>query len=303
MLRLKLLIMILFCSTFLLGQKIDKVYLNENDSTKNCYAVIYPPALPWTGYVVIIPGFGETAESVLEQTDLPRNTALHGLLTVIPTLKDGVFSFGVDSASQESLHRIIEDVRSRHKLMDQRFFIGGFSIGGSCAIKYAQNAKLKPKAVFAIDPPLDFERLYNSCKRDVRLSVDKEASQENLYLIERIEKEFSGSPKEVLPVYHSISPYSFSDKTQSALKKFGNIPLRIYAEPDVQWWLRERNSDLTAMNVTDCSAMINELNRLGNHQAELVLTENKGFRKTDNSRHPHSWSIVDSEVLIEWMLK
>ena len=82
-----------------------------------------------------------------------------------------------------------------------------------------------------------------------------------------------------------------------------NTPLRIYSEPDINWWIKERGADLSSMNVLDCSAMINELNRLGNEKATLIVTENKGFRKLQNIKHPHSWSIVDEKELIDWLLK
>jgi hypothetical protein len=302
MLKLILSILTIFVFTNLYGQKIDKVYLDKNDSSKNCYTIIYPPKLPWKGYIVILPGFGQNADRVLEQTKLPKLTAQKGLLTIIPTLQEGVLSFGVDNPSQESLENIIQDVKSKHHLEGQNFYIGGFSIGGSAAIKYAQNSTVKPKAVFGIDPPLDFERFYNSSKRDIRLSIDKEPSQENVYMVKRIEEVFGGTPTTVLSNFHNISPYSFSDTTQSAVKKFGDIPLRIYSEPDVQWWLKERDADFTSINVTECSAFINELNRLGNDKAELILTEDRGYRKPNNSRHPHSWSIVDNDDLIRWLL-
>ena len=145
--------------------KIEKVYLEKADTTKNYYTIIYPPKLPWTGYIFLVPGFGETAENVLQQTDLPNKMALNGILTIIPTFQDGALSFGVDSLSQQSLGRILNDVISKHKLADKKFYLGGFSIGGSCAIKYAENSRIKPSAVFAIDPPLDFERFYNSAKK------------------------------------------------------------------------------------------------------------------------------------------
>ena len=93
--------------------------------------------------------------------------------------------------------------------------------------------------------------------------------------IERLEKETGGSPKTNLNQYYNLSPYSFSDTNQTAIKKLTNIPLRIYTEPDVDWWLKERNADLTNMNATECSAMINELNRLGNQSATLITTQNK----------------------------
>jgi len=297
-----LLTVLAFFLTSAYGQKIDKIYLDKTDSTKNCYTLIYPPKLPWTGYIVIIPGFGETAENVLQQTDLPKLTAQNGLLTIIPTFQDGVLSFGVDSLSQQSLNAILKDVTSKHKLMDQRFFIGGFSIGGSCAIKYAENATIRPVAVFAIDPPLDFERFYHSAKRDVRLPKDTDVNRENVYMIGRIEKEANGTPETNIESYYRLSPYSFSDSSQRALQNMLQTPVRIYSEPDIQWWLANRNADLTSMNVTECSAFINELNRLGNKKAELILTQNKGYRKPGNIRHPHSWSIVDNNELIKWLL-
>ena len=283
--------------------KIEKVYLDKSDTSKNCYTIIYPPKLPWTGYIFLLPGFGETAERVLQQTELPKKLALNGILTIIPTFQDGVLSFGVDSLSQQSFDRILKEVTSKHKLISQRFHVGGYSIGGSCTIKYAENATIKPTAIFAIDPPLDFERVYNSARRDIRLSTDNKPNQENIYIVERLEKETGGSPKTNLLAYNKFSPYSFSDTTQTAIKKLTKIPLRIYTEPDISWWMKERRADFTSMNSTECSAMINELNRLGNTNATLITTQNKGFRKPDNSRHPHSWSIVNNDELIKWLLK
>jgi esterase/lipase len=251
----------------------------------------------------LIPGFGETAETVLQQTDLPKKLAKNGILTIIPTFQDGVLSFGVDSLSQQNFDRMLNDVTSKYELAKQKFYVGGFSIGGSCAIKYAENSTVKPTAVFAIDPPLDFERFYNSAKRDIRLSKNSEASKENVYMIDRLEKETGGSPQTNIAAYYNLSPYSFSDTAQTAIKKLVDIPLRIYTEPDINWWLKERGADFTSMNATECSAMINELNRLGNQKAEFITTQNKGYRKPDNRRHPHSWSIVDNNALIKWLLK
>lgn len=208
--------------------KIEKVYLDLSDTSKNCYTIIYPPKLPWKGYVFLIPGFGETAERVRLQTDLPEELALNGILTIIPTFEDGVLSLGVDSLSQQSFDGILKDVTTKHKLNGQKFYVGGYSIGGSCTIKYAENASIKPSAVFAIDPPLDFERFYNSARRDIRLSKENEASQESAYMIERLEKVTGGSPKTNLSDYYKLSPYSFSDTTQTAIKKIIDIPLRIY---------------------------------------------------------------------------
>jgi hypothetical protein len=282
--------------------KTEKVFLDD-DTTKSCYTIIFPSRSPIKGYIFLLPGFSETAERVMQQSSLPKQLAESGLLTIIPTLQDGVFSFGIDDPSQQSLQKIIADVRDKNKLKDQPFYLGGYSIGGSCVLKYAEEAEKKPNAVFAIDPPVDFEQMYNSSKRNLRLSVNGQPNQESVFLAQKIPEIMGGTPENSIANYHKISPYSFSDTSQSAIKKLLQIPLRIYTEPDIHWWMKERSMDCTSMNATFSSAMINELNQLGNENATLITTQNKGYRKPDNSRHPHSWSIVDADELIEWLLK
>ncbi len=285
-------------------QRIEKVFLDMNDTTRNYYTIIYPDSLPWEGYLFLVPGFGETAEDVLTQTNLPVETAKRGILTIIPTFQDGASSFGFDCLSQQTFSRIIDDVKSKHKILDLEYFLGGFSMGGSTVIKFAETVDKKPKAVFAIDSPLDFERFYNSTKRDITVLEKGSPDQENIYLFlaSRIEEIMGGTPQTALANYHRLSPYSLSDPTQSAIKGLLNIPIRIYIEPDIQWWLNERNTDASGLNIIDCTAMINELNKLGNNNAVLITTQNRGYRQPGNERHPHSWSIVDNDELIEWLL-
>lgn len=281
--------------------KTQKVFL-DSDTTKNCYTILLPSKLPIKGYLFLLPGFGETADRVMQQSSLPKQLAESGFLTIIPTLQDGVSSFGIDDASQQSFQKIISDVREKNKLTDQPFYLGGYSIGGSCVLKYAEESDKKPNAVFAIDPPIDFEQMYHSSKRNIRLSVNTEPNQESVFLVKKINEMMNGTPENALQNYHKISPYSFSDTSQTAIKKLLKTPLRIYTEPDINWWLKERGMDYSSMNSTFLSAMINELNRLGNENATLITTQNKGYRKPDNSKHPHSWSIVDSEELIKWLV-
>tara|TARA_R110001592_G_scaffold237306_4_gene496173 strand:+ start:19899 stop:20765 length:867 start_codon:yes stop_codon:yes gene_type:complete len=285
----------------LFGQKQATVYLDKTDSTKNYYKIIYPPNASWIGYMVVLPGFGETADRVLEQSDLPIAAAKNGLLTIIPILQDGVLSLGIDDISQASLENILLDVRNKHQLHDQKFYIGGYSIGGSCAIKYAQESKVKPTAVFAVDPPLDFERFYHSALRSIRLTTDGNYNQEFVYMKARLDDLMGGSPFENIKKYYSISPYSFTDTTQSAVKKLLNQPILIYTELEVEWWLKERQIDASSLNFVECSAFINELNLLGNSNAILKTTYKKGYRQPDNMRHPHSWSIVNIPELLNWL--
>jgi len=301
-----LLILTLFTSFIIYGQRIETVYLNPKDSTTNMYMAVFPKNETVKSYMVLLDAFRNSPKDVLQQTDLPKYASQNGILTIIPILKTGASFFGSDWASQQSLKEILEHVVTKHQLKGKDFFIGGFSIGGTCAVKYAElsiqkNYPIKPKAVFAIASPLDWERYYNAAKRVVRLSNPDKVNQEVFYMINRIEKEMKGTPKNALENFYNNSPYSFSDTTQKAIKYLIKTPTMFISEPDIQWWLKERGYDNSYNNITDHTAMINELQRLGNNNAILVTTTNKGYRKPDNTRHPHSWSIADPEQIIKWL--
>jgi hypothetical protein len=302
-----LLIVLFITTTVSFTQKLETIYLNAKDSTTNIYIAVVPQSTPVKAFMFLLDGFGASPQGVLQETTLPTYAAKQGILTIIPVLKTGSLYFGVDTASQQSLNEQIKTVVSRYRLQEKPFYIGGFSIGGSCAVKYAElavenNYAIKPKAVFAIDPPLDWERYYNAAKRVVRLSGDAPPNGEGTYMIDRIEKEMKGTPATAIEHFRKLSPYSFSDTTQRAVRSLVNTPVMLITEPDIQWWLSQRGYDYDYINVIDQAAMINELQRLGNKKAILVTTTNKGYRKPANSRHPHSWSIADEVQVVDWLL-
>lgn len=297
-----------FPTSFIYAQKIEKVYLDSADTTSNRYLAVVPENIPIKAFLFLLDGFGASPEGVLTQTKLPTYAAQQGILTIIPVTKTGPLYFGIDSASQLSLKEQVSSAIERYRLQGKDFFIGGFSIGGSAAVKYAQMANrddyaVKPKAVFGIDPPLDWERFYNGAKRIVRLSKKEEVSREVTYMIDRIELEMKGTPQNAIENFYRISPYSFSDIEQRAVKLLIDTPIMLISEADDQWWLKERGYDYSYFNLPDHGAMINELKRLGNKNAILVTTVNKGYRKPNEVRHPHSWSIADEKAVIKWLFE
>ena len=301
-----LLPLLLLCQSSI-AQKVETVYLNAGDSSSNLYVIVYPPTLPYKGFAFFIPGMFQPAADVLVQTDLPKYAAQQGILSIIPTFGSGISSFGFDTATQASFLHLISHVASTYKLNGLPFYVGGFSIGGTCAITYAEHAlrnnyPIKPAAVFAIDSPLDFERDYNNILRELRLANSPEdAMVESNYILKRCISEFGGSPVDHAASYHQLSPYSYNDSTQYAIKPLVHLPMRLYTEPDIQWWLAE-GVDYSLMNAFDLAAITNELRRMGNTKVELITTSNKGFRQPGNTRHPHSWSIVEPKGLVTWLL-
>lgn len=296
----------IFISNASYGQRTETVYLNEKDSTSNMYIAVFPKNEIVKSFIVLLDGFGNSPNSALSQTKIPKFAAKNGILTIMPVLKTGSTYWGSDKASQESLKEIILLVVSKYQLKGKDFYIGGFGIGGTCAVKYSElavqeNFEIKPKAIFAINPILDWERYYNGAKRIVRLSVTTKVNDEIYYMINRIENEMDGTPLTALKNYHSQSPYSFSDTTQKAIKNLIEIPIMIISEPDIQWYLKDRNYDLSYSNIIDQVALINELQRLGNKNAVLITTTNKGYRMPNKVKHPNSWSIADPKQIIKWL--
>lgn len=306
--KIIILLLTFFISTISISQKIETVYLDKNDSTANMYVAVVPQSGQINSFMFLLGGFGSySPKDILIATELPKYAAQQNILTIMPILKTGPFYFGSDIASQQSLKELIELVCAKYKLHGKDFYIGGKSIGGTCVIKYAElaiqnNYPIKPKAVFAVDPPLDWQRFYNSAKRIVRLSNPGQVTEEVTYMIDRIPKEMGGTPETALENFYNNSPYSFSDTTQRAIKHLIKTPVMIISETDIQWWLSQRGYDYSYINITDHAAMINELQRLGNRKAILVTTHEKGFREPGHIRHPHSWSIVDPEKTIKWLI-
>jgi hypothetical protein len=295
-------------SVISVGQKLETTYLNPKDSTANMYVAVIPESKPIKSFLFLLDGFGGgSPKDLLVETQLPIYAAKQGILVILPILKTGPLYFGSDNASQQSLNGLIEMVSDKYRLQGKDFYIGGFSIGGTCVVKYAElavrdNYRIKPKAVFAVDPPLDWARFFNAAKRVARLSEPGKINGEVSYMLNRIEKEMQGTPQTAIENFYDRSPYSFSDTTQRAVKNLINTPLMLISEPDIQWWMSQRGYDYSYINVLDQAAMINELQKLGNTKAILVTTIGKGYREPEHTRHPHSWSIANPEAVIKWLL-
>ncbi|MBK9048077.1 MAG: hypothetical protein IPL74_15830 [Bacteroidetes bacterium] len=162
--KIKLFLLTLFISCVSYGQRVETIYLNPNDSTTNMYIAVFPEKEPVKSFLVLMDSYGNSPKGVLSQTEIPTYAAQQGILTIIPLLATGSTYFGSDRASLQSLRDIVHMVVARYQLQGKAFFIGGFSIGGTCALKYAEltvqeNDPIKPSAVFAINSPLDWETI------------------------------------------------------------------------------------------------------------------------------------------------
>ena len=187
--------------------------------------------------------------------------------------------------------------------------IGGFSLGGMNAIRYVELSKenpnstsINPVAVYGIDPPLDLARIYYSFKRIKELNFSEVAVNEAKDYLAKLNKQFGGSPKEVPNIYSKNSMYSKKKKGGGNAKFLMDTPIRIYSDPDIDWHLKERHTDLYDINALDQTAMINELRISGNKDAEFINALGKGYR-LNGMRHPHSWSLAEPNELMDWIIE
>ena len=311
-----LLCFFILLSTLTFGQTVEKVVVSKEDpnnlyhfeptDTESLfYLKLVPEAKP-IGCLVILPSSGELVESVMKQISLHELAVQQNLLVIFPSINWGSSKF---ISAHEFLDTIFKQVVEEYEIPKNKFILGGLSGGGMVSLTYAEKANrdkdstfITPNAVFALDPPLDFVHLYNQAKRDVERNFSEAAVNEGNWLMEMYKTDFGGTPEEVPAEYIRYSIYSHSEEDGGNAKYLLKTPVRIYTEPGIEWQIKNRQRDLYDLNSTDISAMINLLQRKGNDDAEIIVTHDKGIR-LNGTKHPHSWSIMDSQDLLNWALE
>jgi hypothetical protein len=175
------------------------------------------------------------------------------------------------------------------------------------AVKYAEIAVrdkysyFTPAAIFALDPPLDYEKMYYRLNRDIERNYSEAAVNE----AENFTKEMItaiGCPDRNRENYLKESMFIYSDKEGGNAKYLMNIPVLIYTEPGIMWQMNNRGRDLYDTNAVSITAMIYLLKLKGHKNAEQIIVNDRGVRP-EGFRHPHSWSIMDPEECLNWILK
>ena len=299
----------------LLAQVSQKVIIATNDPHNLYWAtgqdsllLFYNKLIPKNKPVaalVILPGGGETLDDVMKQISLHKLAVEKDILVVLPSINWGTVK---KDEEIKFLNTIFEPLVSEYQIPKDKFILGGFSGGGMLALTYAERANsggetfLKPRAIFGVDPPVDYAHLWNQCERDVERNFSEPAVSEGKYIMEEYRKEFGGSPQEVPQNYIKYSIYSHDQKDGGNAKYLATTPILLYTEPGISWQLQNRHRDIYDLNCTDISAMINLLQVQGNKNAEMIVTHDKG-KRLNGEIHPHSWSVMDSEDCLNWILR
>jgi hypothetical protein len=271
--------------------------------------LLHIPEKEPTGLLVLLPAgniHSYDEHSTYTPSLLPKMLSTNGVLTLIATPHQSAL---YSDAVCEELDGLVANIIHKYKIPEGKVAIGGFSVGGIGAVRYAQFCKIserkakEPVAVFAVDSPLDFERLFLACELHLkRLALAGLDEAEDRGIIQDLRKVLGGSPTEAAAAYRRQSPVNILVADGGNARLLKDTPIRLYIEPDLKWRLENWNQDVYSSNIPDATALINILRLLGNKDAELIATSDKG-RRPDGTRNPHSWSIVDESALAEWLIK
>ncbi|MES2812117.1 MAG: hypothetical protein V4670_06570 [Bacteroidota bacterium] len=282
----------------------SELYINDDDATELFYYKFIPKNTI-KGVLVILPSGGEIIENTLKQITLHKLAVKKGILVVIPSI-----NWGTDDREAEfnMLTEIFTEIVETHKVAKEKFVIGGLSGGAMLSLTYAEKAAKNPeqfyvipKGIFALDAPLDKARFYKYCEREIEKNIYQPAVEEAKWIKGRYDSIYGGPPERFAEKYIENSIYSFGAKEGGNAKYLKNTPILMFTDLDTDWLINQRHRDLNDWNGIDIIAMINQLKILGNNNAKVIVSQGKGF-KLDGTKNPHSWSIMDSEVCLDWIL-
>jgi hypothetical protein len=207
---------------------------------------------------------------------------------------------------KEKLANQLNSILEKENLKPDSVFIGGFSSGGNVSFLLSNylvitKNKIQPKGVFLVDSPIDLLRLYKTSEKNIAKNVASESVEEATWIVSEFDKIF-GNPSSGISTYEKNSPFTFESKSIQNISYLKDVKLRLYSEPDIIWWKENRANEYEDLNAYSIEKLAEELKKQNFKKIELIKTKNRGFRANGN-RHPHSWSIVDENDLVKWILE
>ncbi len=298
-----LVIIPLLFSLTLFSQNFEKVTFDKSHS-EGYYLALRPASTEIKGVMLLLPGFGENAESIFPQSKLPNIAYANNILTVAIA---GGRKLYADESVINRLDDAIGHIKNRYNVPPDKFVIGGFSAGGTISLRYVQYCNKKdtevpaiPQAVFTVDSPVDLFKIWDYFEREIRRNYSDAGVGEAKFISEIMLDEI-GDPANNANEYNKLTPFNTDLEAPGNEKFLLNTAVRVYHDIDVEWQLKNRRRSLYDSNQLQSSELINRLLLLGNEKAEFLTARQPGYR-SNGMRHPHSWSIVDEVDLVQWVL-
>ena len=287
------------------AQTIEKIVVNEKDPISGYYLAVKPTSEHIDSILVLLPGYGQKPESIFSETKLHIIGQSNNILTIGFTEGSKLYA---DENVQDAFTKILKDIIQRYKVDKNKFVIGGFSAGGAVALRYVELCKqfperfpINPTGVFTVDSPIDIFWTWENLEKNFENKYSEVSVQEAEWVMNEIRKDH-GVPKENIEYYSKINPFAMNKEYGENEKWLKNVAVRTYHDLDVAWRLKNRNQTVNQQNFLVTSELINRLLLMGNQGAEFMQSLDTGYR-SDGTKHPHSWSIVDEKDCIDWIKK
>ncbi len=292
-------------------QLIGEQTLSETDNitipfSKQGYTLHLPDSKP-IGTIIFPSGSALDTTRNIDEYDLIE-PALAKNIAVLFVSTGKVIEFLFTDEEINIIDRLIGTALEKHKLKNKPIFLAGMSLGGTMALRYSEycflnksSFGLKPNAIAICDAPLDMVRMWHEQEQAIKNNYHPNAVGEAKWVLHYLKKHLNGSPDESMEKYINYSPFVYSDKNRSKIELFKHVPIRMYHEPDIKWWVENRGKDYNTINSIDLAGFYNYLRQAGNMEVELITSNNKR-KDYEKGSSPHTWTIVDNEELVDWFL-
>lgn len=279
---------------------------NESIVYRNVITPGYELSLPVTNtsaVLILFGGISQNADVIKREFQILEKAKENKLAVLYVNFNKNLW---LTEDDKSHLKNFIENIFTLHSLPYSKIYVGGFSSGGNVSMllaDYLVSSKsiIRPSGVFVIDSPVDLYELYTLAQKNLVRKTTYGSVQEATWIIQLFEDNLGGSDLDI-EQFESVSPYTSKSKNIENLANLDGINIRFYSEPDTIWWKENRSSepeDLNAYWIEKLAAQL-EL-EFPTSKVEFIATENRGCRASGD-RHPHSWSIVNVNNLVDWII-
>ena len=264
---------------------------------------LYKPDNP-EAVLILFGGFPETAENIENGFPITKQALKKNVAVAYLNYNRKLW---LEESDKSQLASSIQEMITINDLPSDEIYFGGMSSGGNIALLIgnylAQNQEynLKPAGVFVIDSPVDIAALYRISEQNIERNFSQASVGESSFMLNYFKAEL-GNPDEEIKPYEKYLPFTYETKNAQNLEDLKNTKLRFYTEPDKTWWKENMGIDYEQMNAFHVKRLSVFLTSNDFKKVEYIATEGKGYR-ANGARHPHSWSIVDKEDLLQWIVE
>jgi hypothetical protein len=265
---------------------------------------LHKPVETSNATLILFGGFPENAEDIKREFKILETAKKHHVSVFLSNLNQKLWlEVNERKKLAEQLQKTIED----HKLETDNIFIGGFSSGGNVALLISNYLKaqpqygIQPKGTFIVDSPVDLARLYQSAEKNIERNFSEVSVQEGKWLISMLDLRFE-EQKEEQSRFEKQSVVTLANGNIDNISSLRDVKIRFYTKPDTLWWKKNRKANYEDLNAYSIKKLDSLLRAKQFESVEYIESTKEGIR-SNGMRHPHSWSIVDTESLIKWMLK